>query len=421
MAGLGAGHRAGVEAIHALIRACRRLRVPFLTLYAFSSQNWARPADEVRALMQLLAEFVATDLEELCDNGVRLLVNGDLARLPLPARSGLARMVAASCGNRGLTLCLALSYGGREEIVGGVAAACRAAKAGLLDPSSLTPESFRSAFLPHPDVPDPCLLVRTSGELRVSNFLLWQIAYTELYVTPALWPDFDDAELTRALVAFAARERRFGKTAEQVQAHASVQAQAASPLHAPPQKLGQEAAALLSELGAAAGGAVDGEAESTPEAEARDAHAGPARTGAPQQQQQRSRRAAAKKLRLKQTASAPRGAVAAASGVAASPPALRSAGPCDAGRASPPLMLRLTLVGFGLPALFLMLLSLQRARAALRDSAPLTPTQTLGQAQASATRGDGLCPQPSPRSASKTTPWPWPGPTTTTHARADVD
>lgn len=218
--GRSAGHRAGVDAIHALIRACRRLRIPYLTLYAFSAQNWTRPADEVRTLMSLLAEFVATDMEELCNNGVRLLVNGDIARLPAPARSGLQRMIASSARNTGLTLCLALSYGGREEIVGGVVAACKASQAGLLNPSSLTPESFRS-FLPHPDVPDPDLMIRTSGELRVSNFLLWQIAYSELYVTQTLWPDFDENELTKALLAYASRERRFGKTSAQVQAEAA--------------------------------------------------------------------------------------------------------------------------------------------------------------------------------------------------------
>lgn len=209
------GHAAGVETINTLIRSCRRLRIPFLTLYAFSAQNWSRPEDEVRALMRLLSDFVETDLEELCANGVRLLVNGDLARLPHAARVGLTRMIASSAGNTDLNLCLALSYGGREEIAGAAAAACRAARAGLLDPSALSPETFR-AFLPHPHVPDPDLLIRTSGELRVSNFLLWQIAYTELYVTTVLWPEFGDRELADALIAFAARERRFGKTSAQL-------------------------------------------------------------------------------------------------------------------------------------------------------------------------------------------------------------
>jgi undecaprenyl diphosphate synthase len=209
------GHRAGVSAIHTLIRAARRLRIPFLTLYAFSAQNWARPDAEVKALMALLGDFVATDLEELCANGVRLLVNGDEARLPLGVRGGLARMVESSAGNRGLTLCLALSYGGREEIAGAAAAACRAAAAGALDPAALTVDAFR-AFLPHPHSPDPDLLLRTSGELRVSNFLLWHIAYAEIFVSAALWPDFGDEALAEALSAYAARERRFGKTGEQV-------------------------------------------------------------------------------------------------------------------------------------------------------------------------------------------------------------
>ena len=213
--GRSVGHDAGVKTINTLIRACRRLRIPFLTLYAFSVQNWSRPGDEVNKLMQLLNDFVGTSLEELCANGVRLLVTGDLAKLPYSAREGLTRMVLSSAANTDLTLCLALSYGGREEIAGAAAAACRAACAGLLDPSAITPETFR-AFLPHPHVPDPDLLVRTSGELRVSNFLLWQIAYTELYVTEALWPDFNDRELADALTAFAKRERRFGKTSAQL-------------------------------------------------------------------------------------------------------------------------------------------------------------------------------------------------------------
>jgi undecaprenyl diphosphate synthase len=221
------GHAAGVAAIHGLIRAFRRLRIPHLTLYAFSAQNWGRPAEEVRALMALLGDFVATDLAELCANGVRLLVNGDVARLPAGVRGGLARMVAASARNTALTLGLALSYGGREEIVGAAQSAARAARAGLLDVDSLTPDSFRG-FLPHPGVPDPDLLVRTSGEMRVSNFLLWQIAYSEIHVTGALWPEFGEGELLAALLAYARRERRFGKTAEQVAEEAAAAAAAAA-------------------------------------------------------------------------------------------------------------------------------------------------------------------------------------------------
>ena len=213
-----AGHVAGVEAIHRLIRACRRLRVGYLTLYAFSAQNWSRPPEEVGALMRLLGEFVAVDCEELVANGLRLRVTGDVAALPAPARAGLERLVWASRANTGLTLILALSYGGREEIAAAAAAAGRAACLGLLPggAAALSHPSCLSAFLPHPDVPDPDLLVRTSGEVRVSNFLLWGIAYTELHVTPALWPDFGEAHLLAALADYARRERRFGKTSAQV-------------------------------------------------------------------------------------------------------------------------------------------------------------------------------------------------------------
>lgn len=214
------GHAAGVEAIHRVIRACRRLGVPFLTLYAFSAQNWGRPRDEVRALMALLIDFVHTDCEELVANGVRLLVNGDESRLPAVARDGLQRLVRASAGNTGLTLVLCLSYGGREEIAGAVAAACADAAAGKLDPRSVGVDTVR-AYMPHPCVPDPDLLIRTSGELRISNFLLWQLAYTELHVTPALWPDFSDKHLLEALTAYASRERRFGKTGDQIKAEAA--------------------------------------------------------------------------------------------------------------------------------------------------------------------------------------------------------
>jgi undecaprenyl diphosphate synthase len=210
------GHKAGVAAIHRTIRACRRLGIQYLTLYAFSSQNWSRPSDEVRTLMKLLIDFVNTECEELVANGVRLLINGEIGRLPAAAREGLERLIEVSKNNRSLTLCLALSYGGREEIVAAAADACRAAAEGRLDPDTLTVASFRR-FLPHPGMPDPDLLIRTSGEMRVSNFLLWHIAYSEIWVTSELWPDFDDRILLEALVNYAGRERRFGKTSAQIQ------------------------------------------------------------------------------------------------------------------------------------------------------------------------------------------------------------
>ena len=221
-----AGHAAGVAAIHRVIRSCRRLGVRVLTLYAFSSQNWSRPVDEVASLMALLGKFVATDCEELVANGVRLLVNGEPGRLPSSAAAGLDRLVAASAHNTGLTLCLALSYGGREEIAAGVAAAAADAVAGAVTPADLATPSLFRRYLPHPTLPDPDLLVRTSGEMRLSNFLLWHVAYTELWVTDVWWPDFDELHLMQAIASFSQRERRFGLTGEQVRAGGAGQAQA---------------------------------------------------------------------------------------------------------------------------------------------------------------------------------------------------
>lgn len=214
------GHREGVETIRRLIRLCRRYRIPYLTLYAFSAQNWDRPAEEVQTLMGLLAKFVSNELQELVENGVRLLVNGDVDRIPEPARSGLYNMIETSSKNDSLTLTLALSYGGREEIVKAVNKALVDARASPQSMKPLTTESFFSYF-PLPMVPDPDLLIRTSGEFRVSNFLLWQIAYTEIYVTETLWPDFREAEMIAALKSYAKRERRFGKTGAQVRSEVS--------------------------------------------------------------------------------------------------------------------------------------------------------------------------------------------------------
>jgi undecaprenyl diphosphate synthase len=210
-----AGHEAGVETIHRIIRACRRIGIQFLTLYAFSTQNWSRPGPEVRTLMSLLNRFVSTDCSELVANGVKLLVVGDLNRLPSSARTGLERLMEVSKSNSGLTLILALSYGGREEIVAVTAKIAKAAMSGDLDPNSISPNVFQS-FLQYPSVPDPDLFLRTSGEFRISNFLLWQIAYSEIVVSPVLWPDFDDNAFINALLVYAKRERRFGRTSEQV-------------------------------------------------------------------------------------------------------------------------------------------------------------------------------------------------------------
>ncbi len=204
-----AGHREGSEAVRAVTRAARRVGLEALTLYAFSSENWARPDEEVGALMELLAEFLESERGEMMANGIRLNAIGDLERLPVPVREKLAAVRAETAGNRGLVLTLALSYGGRQELV---AAARRAAAA---KGPALEAEDLEAA-LQTAGLPDLDLLVRTSGERRISNFLLWQCAYAELLFVDTLWPDFRDGELFQAIADYQARERRFGLTAAQV-------------------------------------------------------------------------------------------------------------------------------------------------------------------------------------------------------------
>ena len=202
-----AGHREGSESVRAVTRACRRIGVQALTLYAFSTENWARPDDEVEALMHLLAEFLESERPEMMQNGIRLNAIGELSRLPGFVQAKLAEVRAETAGNRGMTLTLALSYGGRQEII----EAARAASAqGAIDAAGL------EAALWTRGLPDLDLLIRTSGERRISNFLLWQCAYAELHFTEVLWPDFRDAELFGAIADFQARERRFGLTGAQL-------------------------------------------------------------------------------------------------------------------------------------------------------------------------------------------------------------
>ncbi len=206
-----AGHREGSESVRAVTREARKLGVEALTLYAFSAQNWARPPDEVEALMQLLAEFLDSERDEIMDNEIRLASIGEIDRLPGYVRERLDRIGRESAGNRRLVLTLALSYGGRQEIVQAARrAAVRAREPGALDAAALEAELW-TAGLPELD-----LLVRTSGERRISNFLLWQAAYAELHFTETLWPDFRELELLGAIADFQSRERRFGKTGEQV-------------------------------------------------------------------------------------------------------------------------------------------------------------------------------------------------------------
>ena len=206
-----AGHREGSESVRAVTRQARKLGLEALTLYAFSSQNWGRPDEEVGALMQLLAEYLDSERPEIMDNRIRLHSIGETGRLPSFVRDRLEAVRAASAENDGMVLTLALSYGGQEEIV--QAARAAAAGAGGVEVASIEAHLW-TASLPPLD-----LLVRTSGERRISNFLLWQAAYAEMVFTDTLWPDFREAELLGAVSEFQARERRFGLTAAQLEEH----------------------------------------------------------------------------------------------------------------------------------------------------------------------------------------------------------
>ncbi|HEX3757629.1 MAG TPA: polyprenyl diphosphate synthase [Kofleriaceae bacterium] len=202
------GHRAGAEAVRRTVRAARELEIPALTLYAFSEQNWGRPSEEVTGLMGLLATFLRGEVDELAARGVRLVTVGDRARLPEPVRERLAEAKRQTAAGRRLLLCLALSYGSREAIVAAARTLARAAAAGA-DPAAIDEAAFAAALDSHL-LPPLDLVVRTSGEQRLSNFLLWEAAYAELHFTEVLWPDFARADLEAALAAFARRRRRFG-------------------------------------------------------------------------------------------------------------------------------------------------------------------------------------------------------------------
>jgi undecaprenyl diphosphate synthase len=204
-----AGHRAGVEAVRRTIRATMEAGVGWLTLYAFSSENWRRPAGEVSDLTGLLRHFLRNEVAELDANGVRLRIIGDRTRFDRDIQVELAAAEARTAGNARLNLVIALSYGGRAEIVAAARAAAEAARAGTLDPASLDEDRF-GALLSTAEIPDPDVIVRTSGEQRLSNFLLWQSAYAELVFLDVLWPDFGPAHFAEALAEFTRRERRFG-------------------------------------------------------------------------------------------------------------------------------------------------------------------------------------------------------------------
>jgi len=203
------GHRNGVESVRAVVRAAGEVGIKYLTLYAFSVENWSRPKDEVDTLMKYLARFLKNEIGELNRNNVRLEVIGQIYRLPEFVQEQLKKTMAALAKNNGLTLILALSYGGRQELVEGVRAIAGKVKSGKLEPAEIN-EQVISQNLYTFQYPDPDLLIRTSGELRVSNFLLWQISYAEFVVTQTLWPDFRKAEFFAALEEYTRRHRRFG-------------------------------------------------------------------------------------------------------------------------------------------------------------------------------------------------------------------
>jgi len=209
------GHEEGAESVRCIVRECRKAGVESLTLYSFSTENWRRPAAEVGALMTLLKRYVLQERTEILDNNIRLRAIGQIDRLPVFVRMPLRALVRESAGNTGMTLNLALSYGARAELVHAVQQLAQQVKKGTLKPTDID-EAAISSHLYTAGQPDPDLLIRTSGELRVSNFLLWQIAYAEIYVTDIAWPDFREAQLAEAFATFGKRERRFGKTGAQV-------------------------------------------------------------------------------------------------------------------------------------------------------------------------------------------------------------
>jgi len=203
------GHRAGAESVEECLEACGELGVKYLTLYAFSSENCKRPEAEVTALMALLAHFLKEKTPSLMRNNIRLQVIGHLARLPERNQKQLRESIAKTANNDGLTLVVALSYGAREEIVDAAKRLMEEAKAGTIQPDELDAETF-SRYLYTAAIPDPDLLIRTSGECRVSNFLLWQISYAEIVITETLWPDFRKPHLGDAIAEYQRRHRRFG-------------------------------------------------------------------------------------------------------------------------------------------------------------------------------------------------------------------
>ena len=204
------GHRAGVETIREIVKECNRLEIPYLTLYAFSTENWKRPKEEVQALMGLLVEYLRKEVKELHDNGVRIKAIGDLKALPELAQRELAAAVEKTRENKGVTMSLSLSYGSRSDIRNAIIEMLRACEKGELHPEDIEEETLRR-YLSTSFLPDPDLIIRPSGEYRLSNFLMWEAAYSEFWFSDIYWPDFKKEDLHQAIFDFQNRDRRFGE------------------------------------------------------------------------------------------------------------------------------------------------------------------------------------------------------------------
>ena len=209
------GHKKGAESVRAAVRTCRRIGIRYLTLYAFSMENWLRPENEVSALLNLLSEYLDNEVQEMMEQDIRLVAIGHLDSLGETILDKIRKVSARTARNQGMTVILALSYGGRDEIAAAASLMAGDAVAGKITAEAVTKELF-AQYLYTGGLPDPDLLIRTGGECRISNFLLWQMAYTEFYFTEVLWPDFRDRHLLKAIEDYQRRERRFGRTSEQL-------------------------------------------------------------------------------------------------------------------------------------------------------------------------------------------------------------
>ena len=209
------GHEKGIETAREIVEFCRKVEIPVVTLYAFSVENWKRPQNEIRMLMSMLEHYLRAEADDLLKHGIRMMSSGNMDDLPDSTAAELRSAIEKSKDCDGMVLNLALSYGGRDEIIQAVHKIIRDVREGKLEEKALDEATF-SNYLYTSGLPDPDLLIRTSGEMRLSNFLLWQMAYTEIYVTETLWPDFSSNEMIEILINYQNRERRFGQTSEQI-------------------------------------------------------------------------------------------------------------------------------------------------------------------------------------------------------------